>query len=404
MNKLIFKLSGNNHILIPTDSISKTAQVLTFKLLQDMQFEYIENFEFMSENEKYFNSNKIANFFILCFLNGDGAAFRLLVGNEHKGLLTKEELKNLKRDYKIAVAKVENEEFKAFLLLDLLPSSNRRADAIIITNNYEIELYDFSEGKIVDRINNLNDNELSESELKQKRRKNNQQKRIESYKGKINNTAAPINNIILDKTSLNVKYINMNTKFYNFNDVYKIFKNKDYKTLYIPNSLCFLMMKKDVKWPFLAFPLKHNIDSPLFLTEEKPLIDNEILEDIYEKNVYIGFSFFYAYIFITEFTYFKIHLSKRPQKNMEKNHLNIITNNKKKYIYLEDTRTKKWIPVGMGIINKHLFMNVSLKSIFFYLAKMCNFEESDEFAEKIIKYDKLENSGYDFFILDELLI
>ena len=47
---------------------------------------------------------------------------------------------------------------------------------------------------------------------------------------------------------------------------------------------------------------------------------------------------------------------------MEKYHLSLLTKSgKKKYVYLEDLRTHKWIPIGIGMINKHLFMNISLK-------------------------------------------
>lgn len=86
---------------------------------------------------------------------------------------------------------------------------------------------------------------------------------------------------------------------------------------------------------------------------------------------------------------------------MEKYHLSLLTKSgKKKYVYLEDLRTNKWIPIGIGMINKHFFMNISLKSMMIYLAKLCNPEENDNFAHDIIKYEKLKNSEYDFFVFE----
>lgn len=400
MKNLSFRLEDGKHVLQPNNSISELAQNLSFQYLEEEQYKFIQKYAELNDDEKYLNSNSISNFFVMCFLNGDGASFRRIVGDDHKGLMTVEELKNVKRDFEIALRKKNNGEFKTFLLLDIIPYSNRRADAVVVTNEYNIELYDFSEGIVSEKIKKVCDNQLKPSEIKQKHRKEKQNIRIESYKGKIKNNCETINDIIIDKEKVNVHYFDLNTEFYEFNYIYTLFKKGNYKTLYIPNSLCFLMTKENATFPFCALPLKHNIDSPLFITEEKPIIEEAILNDIYEKNIYIGISIIYAKLFITEFTYFKIHLSKKPQEFMEKHHLSLLTKSgKKKYVYLEDLRTNKWIPIGIGMINKHFFMNISLKSMMIYLAKLCNPEENDNFAHDIIKYEKLKNSEYDFFVL-----
>lgn len=232
MEKLSFKLEEGKHLLIPNNKTSLKAQNISFEYFEKMQYDYIQLYDRMNDSEKYINSNRISNFFVTVFLNNDGATFRSLIGLNHKGLMTKEELKNIKRDYEIASRKKKNNEFRSFLLLDLLPLSNRRADAIIITNDYNIELYDFSEGKIVEKIKN-NNSQLTESEKKQKERKQKQQKRIDSYKGKISFNTAEMKDIILDNENRTITYYNLNSTFYDFNYIYKLFKNNNYETTYI---------------------------------------------------------------------------------------------------------------------------------------------------------------------------
>lgn len=398
MNQLRFKFKSNKHVLIPDNEVSEKAQNVTFEWFIKLQLNLINKYDSFNEDEKYKYSNMIGEYFVKCFFNGDGATFRSLVGYEHKGLMTKEELKNVKRDYDIAVKKVKNKEFKVFLLLDIIPSSNRRADAIVITNNYEIELYDFSEGIVAEKIKNK-DISLNKSEEKQRIRKEKQAKRIESYKNKINVDCTPINDIIIDNKSTNVIFYNLNTKFYDLNFAYEIFRRNNYNNTYIPNSLCFLMKKENSSFPFVSMSLKHRIDNPFFITEGKPIIKESILTDIYEKNIYIGISLYYAKLFITNFTNFNIKLSKRVQSGMEKSHFYITKNRKKRYVYLEDSRTGNWISVGIGILEKHMFMNIDLESIIIYLAKACNKNDDENFARGIIKYDKLKDSEFDFFIL-----
>jgi len=266
MEKLSFKLEEGKHLLIPNNKISLKAQNISFEYFEKMQYDYIQLYYRMNDSERYINSNRISNFFVTVFLNNDGATFRSLIGLNHKGLMTKEELKNIKRDYEIAFRKKKNNEFRSFLLLDLLPLSNRRADAIIITNDYNIELYDFSEGKIVEKIKN-NDSQLTESEKKQKERKQKQQERIDSYKGKISFNTAEMKDIILDDEKRTINYYNLNSTFYDFNYIYKLFKNNKYETTYIPNSLCFLITESKLNSIFYAKPLRANIDSPYFITE-----------------------------------------------------------------------------------------------------------------------------------------
>ena len=50
--------------------------------------------------------------------------------------------------------------------------------------------------------------------------------------------------------------------------------------------------------------------------------------------------------------------------------------------------------------NEYLIKFVIPDAVAFYLAKLCNPEENDNFAHDVIKYEKLKNSEYDFFVLE----
>ena len=384
--------------MIPIDEEAILAQELSFKKIEELQKSFIDSYNILNNDQKYAEANFISSLFVQIFLNGDGASFKKLVGTEHKGLMTQEELKNIKRDYDIAVRKKENNEFKTFLLLDLIPYSNRRADSIIITNKYEIELYDFSEGSTYDRIKACD--KLTESEIKQKKRKEVQQQRIDSYKNKIKMDCSPIDNIIIDGYSISVKYINFNAKFYDFNYFYNSFKDNNYSKTYIPNSVCFFLKKEDVSFPFIAFPLKHNIDSPMFINFGRPFIDQSVIGDIYKNNVYIGLSIFYIKLFIDNFTYFKIIMSRTPDKISFKSQF-FLKNKKgiKEYVFFEDTRNGNQVPICYGFIYMHIFSNISIESVIIYISIICNGSD-DEFSRNIIKYDELANTDLDFFVID----
>lgn len=397
---LSFSIKEGNHILIPNNEVSRKSQEFAFRKIEDLQFELIKHYNVFSDSMKIKLSNEICCFFIRTLLNGDGAPFRLLVGYEHKGLMTNEELKNIFRDYEIAKKKIENNDFKTFLLLDLCTYSNRRADAIIITNDYKIELFDFSEGKVVEKIKYEDETNLSESELVQKKRKEKQQKRIDSFKNKIKADCTPIRKVIVDNKETNITFIELKTTFYSFNDSYKYFLDHNREKCYIPNSICFLYNEITNKNLFISFPLKYNIDSPFFITEKKPIIDSKIIEDIYMNNTYIGISIPYALMFINEFTFFKIHATKRQDKNLGKNQMSLLFNGKRKYIYFEDTRTNKWIAISWGFVHKHVYMNIDLKSMMIYIDSICNPECEKEFINNVIKYNELKNSEYNFFIVE----
>ncbi len=130
------------------------------------------------------------------------------------------------------------------------------------------------------------------------------------------------------------------------------------------------------------------------------MLDQEIIEDVYRNNTYIGLSIPYAVFFIDNFTYFKIHAEKRQDKLLGNNQLSLIIKNKKRYIYLEDVRTKKWVALSRGIIEKHLFMNLSLKTMMIYIDCICNPNANDNFTYNIIKYKELKDSEMNFFAID----
>lgn len=399
--QLSFIINENNHILMPNNEVSNKAQQEVFILFEKMQYDYIRSYNVLSENQKYQMSNKIGNFFVNFFLNKDGASFRMMMGFEHKGLMTQEELKNIIRDYEIAKQKKDNKYFKTFLLLDLLFLSNRRADAIIINNNYEIDLYDFSEGEIARKISNYTSIEhcANDKEVKQYLRKQTQSNRIMSYSGKMKIDDRDINHIIIDKEEVSVKFFNLRAKFYYFNYSYESYIYGNCEEMYIPNSLCFLMKKEDVSSVFFALPLKYNIDSPFFITEQRPEIKQEYIDHAYNNDTYIGVSLIYLTLFIESFTYFKIRYTKNAHNELAKNHFYVLKNAKKRYVYFEDTRTNKWVPLSYGFLEKHMFMNVDLETLVIYISSICNQEYSEDIIKSIIKYDDLNASGFDFFIL-----
>ena len=399
-NELDFSINSSNHVLIPNNKESKMAQELAFNMLEKYQLEYIQAYNVMTKKYRIRKSHQICYYFVRFFMNGDGASFRLLVGYEHKGLMTQEELKNIIRDFKIAQQKKKNGEFKTFLLLDLCVYSNRRADSIIITNDYKIELYDFSEGVIAEKIKVESEENLNQKEIEQKRRKEKQQKRIDSFKNNIKSDSSPISNVVVDNKELDIRFINIEPSFYPFEEMYKYFIEHNYERTYIPNSLCFLYKKEEASNHFLNYSLMYNIDSPFFLTEKKSMLDQEIIEDVYRNNTYIGLSIPYAVFFIDNFTYFKIHAEKRQDKLLGNNQLSLIIKNKKRYIYLEDVRTKKWVALSRGIIEKHLFMNLSLKTMMIYIDCICNPNANDNFTYNIIKYKELKDSEMNFFVID----
>ena len=177
-NELSYTCKENNHILIPNNKESKQAQEIVFEMIEKKQEIFINSYNVLTMNNKIRMSNEICFLFVKCFFNGDGASFRMLVGYEHKGLMTQEELKNIIRDFKIAKAKKKSGGFRTFLLLDLCIYSNRRADAIIINNDYKIELYDFSEGKIAEKIKYEVEDNLSKGELIKREEKKSNKKEL----------------------------------------------------------------------------------------------------------------------------------------------------------------------------------------------------------------------------------
>ena len=96
----------------------------------------------------------------------------------------------------------------------------------------------------------------------------------------------------------------------------------------------------------------------------------------------------------------KIHAVKKQDKLLKNNQLCLLLNNKRRYIYLEDLRTQKWMALSKGIIEKHLFMNLSLKTTIIYIDSICNPEADDNFTYNVIKYEKLRNSEMNFFIIE----
>lgn len=388
-NKMVFLALGDNHVLQPQNETAVKAQNLAFELLENLQEKLINEYDKLSDDEKYKKSNHLFKFFVDVLMNKDQVSFKFLLGSGDS-LMNNEELKNIKRDFVIAKKKKESGEYKTFLLLDLSPHSNRRADAIIISNEYKIELYDFSEGTIVEKLKKYQDNleELSEKEKEQLRRKNKQQERISSFRNKIDMSPNPLEDVIIDNEKVSIKYYDGKLKLFDFNNAYKYFLKKGRERVYIPDSICFLS-KKDIheRSDLFVLPLKRFIDAPHFTVEDRS-IENEIIEDIYKHDTSIVFSRIYFFLFFGRYTSFEIILDKK----IEKHQVKLIIDGKNKGVTIKDSRTNKSFPLTHGLLFKHAFINMSLKSWCEYMSALCNntfddkkFNQASFYEDKIKK-------------------
>lgn len=369
-----FSVEDGNHILRPENELAVFAQASCFEILEKMQAELIDMYDKLSDDQKIKHANRLSSFFVDILMNGDQVSFKMLLGQQGRGLMAKEELSNAKKDFEIAKRDKNRGDYKTFLLLDLFPYSNRRADAIIITNQYKIMLHDFSEGIIAEKLKNYHGNleDLTSSEQKQLCRKNKQNARILSYKDKIDMNTISLDDVIIDSEASNVKYYYSEPKLFNFNRAYQEFINSDRKRVYIPSSVCFLSRASEHQPSDLfTFPLKGYIDSPYF-TMQGRFIDSNFVEDIYMHGTNIIFSKYFFFYFFEAFTCFDIRLIKRIDQDNFKNQIKLTVDKKVKGIFIEDSRTGKRFPLTYQLLFKHAFMNMSLVSWCEYLSALCN--------------------------------
>lgn len=394
-----FSVEDGSHVLRPENELAVFAQASCFEILEKMQAELINKYDKLSDDQKIKQANRLSGLFVDILMNGDQASFKILLGQQGKGLMTKEELSNLKKDFEIAKRDKNRGDYKTFLLLDLLPYSNRRADAIVITNQYKIMLHDFSEGIVAEKLKNYHGNEedLTSSEQKQLRRKNKQNARILSYKDKIDMNSSSLEEVIVDNKASNVRYYCSEPRLFDFNRAYREFLSSDRKRVYIPSSICFLSRASEHQPSDLfTFPLKGYIDSPYF-TMQGRFIDNNFIEDVYMHDTKIIFSRHFFFYFFEAFTCFDIRLIKRIDGDNFENQIRLTVNKKVKGIFIEDSRTGKRLPLTYQLLFKHAFMNMCLMSWCEYMSALCNqtFEDK-KFNKDSFYVDEVKNKCFFF--------
>ncbi len=391
-----FSITKGNHILKPENKVAMQSQNAFFEILEKRQEFFINKYETLSSDEKFKYANALADLFVMTLMNGDQASFKALLGSNNQ-LMNNDELNNIKNDFIIAKKKKSLGEYKTFLLLDLFPYSNRRADAIIINNNYQLELYDFSEGVIAEKLKNYTGNitDLKESEIKQLNRKVKQQERVNSFQNKIKMDSKSMEDVILNNKKMNIIYYCDKPKLFDFNFAYEKFLEENRERVYIPGSLCFLTKEgENNQNDFLNLPLKKYIDHPYYSVDTR-LIRPEFIDDIYKNNTKITFSKYYFFFFFEEFTSFKIVFKKK----LEENQVKVKVNGKTKGLILEDSRTNKQVPLSYPLLFKHAFMNMSLMSWCEYLSAICNQTFEDKtFNQQSFYKEKIKKEAFFFDI------
>lgn len=395
--KLIFEVDQDKYILIPKNEASRKAQEAAFVLFENMQLKYIN--EYYKNDNNIEKSHTLMTFFIKGFLNGDSKAFNLLIGYDHQGMMTKFELSKILEDFNEMKRLKSEKKIKTFFMLDLVPYSNRRADCIVVTNEYEIELFDVSVGFVADKLRNNPDlTKLSDTELKQFNRKKKQNDRIESFKGKIKPSAYTIDDIVIDDKSLRINFYHQsNTKFYDINYAVKsLEKSKDNK-VYIPNSVCFLTKEKINDELFVSFELANKINHPFFIRANSPQLTIDNYKKIKDNNYYIAISKYYLYIYLELFTPFKILKGKYYSNSKYSHQISAKINGKTRGFWIYDTRTKKRIALTFGLLYKHIYQSFSLFSLTEYISFLINQTETAEFHKAAYKYDEKNQKNYSFF-------
>lgn len=391
-------IANDCYILIPGNEMSKKTQKISFDTIENMQIELINNYKELEKSERIRLSNQLFSFIVKIFFNGDPSALKAFTGYHGKMSMTDDELSNIKRDYEIAKSKKENKEFLTFFLLDIFPGSNRRADAVVLNNNYDLELYDFSEGVVVEELKKFKGdiNELSKSKQKQYLRKKKQKEKNDSFSGKFSPFTEEILDVEIFDDSKGIKYLFIDDfNIYNFNNSYKYFLEHNRQRTFIPLSICFLLNKDDHSDVMVEFPLKTYIDHPHYVNEKK-FIDQKYILDIYSNDTKIGLSWIYFNMYFEMFTHFKIILKRREVQYKGKlfEHFGVKDQyGRKKFVYLKDERTGNELPLSLGLIFKHLYSNFNLKTMTVYMSKMCNQNfnypiiDIEKFHQEIIKND-----------------
>lgn len=122
--------------------ISKNVSEENIYLLNDIQNYYIDLYNNFKNKSLEKHIDELTNFFVDVFFKGDKESFYKLVGDCSYEKLSEDDVDETNIKYKILLKKVNDKDFKAFLLLNLI-SCNSKYDALIIHNDFSIELYKF---------------------------------------------------------------------------------------------------------------------------------------------------------------------------------------------------------------------------------------------------------------------
>lgn len=122
--------------------ISKNVSKENIYLLNDIQNYYIDLYNNFKNKSLEKHIDELTNFFVDVFFKGDKESFYKLVGDCSYNKLSEDDVDETNIKYKILLNKVNNNDIKAFLLLNLI-SCNSKYDALIIHNDLSIELYKF---------------------------------------------------------------------------------------------------------------------------------------------------------------------------------------------------------------------------------------------------------------------
>ncbi len=397
-DKLKYKFDINKYILIPQNEISKRAQEKSFLLFETMQLNYIKDYNIENEENKD-SINEIISFFIKVFLNGDSNVFKLLVGFEKDKKMSKFEHDKIMEDYNEMKKMKKAKKIKTFFMLDIVPYSNRRADCIVITNDYNIELYDVSVGKVAEKLkNNPNILELTESEQKQLIRKKKQETRIKSFTNKIKPSSTNIKKIYSDEEEINIKYFEQkDTKFFDINAAIDTLKKNKEEKVYIPGSLCFLTTNI-TEGIFIYFEFSEASKNPFFINSGNIGVNKSNILFLKENKVYIAVSKIYLNIYLSLFTPFSITTGKLFDDNKYVKQMSKVINKKNKGLWLHDKRTNKKIQLSYGILYKHIYHFMSLYSLTEYISFLINMNESREFHKNA--YNPSDESAKNYFFFN----
>lgn len=360
-------------------SMNEDEKLLVNNQLELAQLVFLSEYMELNDEEKTRESNRLGITLVISYLRGDGTNLKILLGmTSGEGFLNESELKNCLRDFEIALRMKQEGKFKNFFMLDLLPMSSRMADALIINNSNKVELYDFSAGVVVDKLKRINGDisDLTKSELKQYKRKQRQQSKIDSFKNKIIDDDKESLDIQLSPGRGNMYYFNGND-YYNFSEALNEYRdNNEYNSFDTPiyQSFCYFMTKDFKNKYTVKYQLKGNIDDPIFFTEFR-MVNREDIDFVYQEDLYIGFHILYFQYFLLENTHLEVIFQNPKSFYGGVKHYRVTDEDgKEQGMSVRDNRTKRITPITYGVIGKHVYRNIDAYTLCGYISFLCNHE------------------------------